>query len=285
MKLNGKNLTLTLALAMAAISLPAHAEKVSFGLDFQTIIGGTDVQSGDPVASHTVLVVGKDGDSTFVCTGSIIDKDVVLTAAHCLGTDGLARVVVVFRTSIDSQGPVVQVTDRRRMSDFLDRAGNQDTDWHDLALVKLASPIPAGYSVAKVLPSKDMLKTGGTVTLAGYGINTPQSDPNSQDSSGAGTLRKVEQTVINDAYGDTEFLVSLANNKGACHGDSGGPAFVRQGSNLYLIGVASRMTEKDRVANNGDANDFSCSVEMVYTNVLAQMDWIRENMSQLHGGK
>jgi len=273
---------LTLALALG-LSAPAFAADhgLNLGLDFNTIIGGSDVQQGDPVQANTVLVVGKDGDDTFICTGSIIDKDVVLTAAHCLGTDGLAKVVVVFRTSIQGQGAVVQSTDRRRMSDFLDRAGSQETDWHDIALIKLASPIPAGYSVAKFLPSKDMLKTGGTVTLAGYGITTPTSD--GQTDGGAGTLRKVEQTVINSAYGDTEFLVSLSGGKGACHGDSGGPAFVKQGNQLFLIGVASRMTEKDRVANNGDVNDFSCSVEMVYTSALAQMDWITQNMSQLHG--
>lgn len=186
----------------------------------------------------------------------------------------------MFRNSIKGQGPVIQVTDRRRMADFLDRAGNNETDWHDLALVKLASPIPAGYQVSKFLPSRDMLKTGSTVTLAGYGITTPTS---TDGDDGAGTLRKVDQSVVNGNYGDTEFLVSLAGGKGACHGDSGGPAFVRTNNQLYLIGVASRMTEKDRVANNGDVKDFSCSVEMVYTSALAQMDWIQQNVRQLHG--
>jgi secreted trypsin-like serine protease len=275
-----------LALALGLLSAPAFAGNIGLnapGLDFNTIIGGQEVQQGDAVQANTVLVVGKDGQDTFICSGSIIDKDIILTAAHCLGTDGLAKVVVVFRTSIQGQGAVIQSSDRRRMSDFLDRAGQSDTDWHDLALIKLANPIPAGYSVAKFLPSKDMLKTGTSVTLAGYGITSPKSDPNATDDQGAGVLRKVNQTVTNNAYGDTEFLVSLQNGKGACHGDSGGPAFVSQGNQLYLIGVASRMTEKDRVANNGDVGDFSCSVEMVYTDALAQMDWISTNMKQLHG--
>jgi secreted trypsin-like serine protease len=94
-------------------------------------------------------------------------------------------------------------------------------------------------------------------------------------------LRKVEQSVLTDKYGNTEFLVSLANNKGSCHGDSGGPAYLRQGNELFLVGVASRMTEKDRVANNGDVRDFSCSVEMVYTNALKQMNWIKNAIQQL----
>ena len=280
-------LNLALALTLAGLAIPAaHAKNIGdnlgMGLDFNTIIGGTDVQAGDAVAASTVLVVGKSADGTFICTGSIIDTDIVLTAAHCLGIDGLAEVVVVFRTSIQGEGAVVKVKDRRRIADFLDRAQSGGNDWHDLALVKLASPLPAGYSPAKFLPSRDLLKTGSTVTLAGYGINVPLSTPDSKDDDGAGVLRQVDQSVLDDKFGDTEFTVSLANNKGACHGDSGGPAYLRQGNDLFLIGVASRLTEKDRVANNGDTNDFSCSVEMVYTSVLAQNDWISQNVQQLH---
>jgi len=283
------NVLSALVLSLAAPVAYANAVGDSLGIpDFNTIIGGTDVQSGDAALTSTVLIVGRSANpdgtmGTFICTGSLIDTDIVLTAAHCLGEDGLAQVVVVFRNSVSSTGPVVKVSDRRRYSDFLDRAQAGDKDWHDLALVKLASAAPAGYSPAKMLPKASDLKTGGMVTLAGYGINVPVSNPNSTDNDGAGVLRRVDQTVLNNAYGQTEFTVSLANGKGACHGDSGGPAYVTENGQLYLTGVASRLTEKDRVANNSDVNDFSCSVEMVYTNVLAQNAWITTNMNQLHG--
>ena len=140
MKLVTGKLTLVLALVALSSSAFAAEKGLNFGSDFNTIIGGQEVQSGDPVQSNTVLVVGKEGEDTFICSGSIIDKDIILTAAHCLGSDGLAKVVVVFRTSIQGQGPVVQASDRRRMSDFLDRTGRNETDWHDVALIKLASP-------------------------------------------------------------------------------------------------------------------------------------------------
>lgn len=277
----------TSLLTVAAMSLAAHAHagsllnNPSLAPSFNAIIGGSEVESGDPVASSAVLIVGKDGDSTFICSGSVLDKNLILTAAHCLGMDGLAKVVVAFRTKMDGQGTVAKVIDRRRPTDFLDRAGRSETDWNDLAIIKIQGEIPAGYEVAKVLPDVASLKDGSTVTLAGYGMTTPLSPPDGGDS-GAGTLRKVEQTVLKSSYGDTEFTVSL-KERGACHGDSGGPAYLRKDGQLYLIGVASRMTENDRVANNGDANDFSCSVDMVYTNVIKSSDWINKAVKELKG--
>ncbi len=271
-------------LALVTLAQPAQAHFEDFSIpDFHAIIGGTEVSALDPIASTTVLIVGQEGLNQFLCSGSIIDTDIILTAAHCLGMFGNAKTVVVFRRSIQDRGAVIPVIDSRRPWDFPERADQSPADWNDIALLKLAAPIPTGYTTAKFLPNRNMLSTGGTVTLAGYGMSVPIA-PADNTPSGSGILRRVEQTVLAANFGFTEFLVSLANGRGACHGDSGGPAFVQSGRDYYLIGVASRMTENDRVADNGDANDFSCSVDMVYGNVLAQQDWIQQNIDALHKG-
>lgn len=272
---------LLLAALLASLPALAYAERIPFNVpDFHGIIGGTDVAAGDPIAASTVLIVAEEDGSQSICTGTIIEKDIVLTAAHCVGISGLAQVVVVFRTSVQGQGPVIQVIERRRPTDFLSRAG-APTDWHDIAVLRLAQPIPAGYQPAKMV-APSMIRDGGVVTLAGYGMNVAVS-PEAPAPSGSGTLRKVEQKILQANFGKTETLVDLTGGKGACKGDSGGPAFIKQGNQYYLFGVASRMTEKDRVANNGDEKDFACSVEMVYSNATnpALALWIQKAIAQM----
>lgn len=273
---------LVLALALLAAE-PASAQQINapFVPNHGAIIGGVDVQSGDPVAASTVLVFAKENENTSICTGTIIEKDIILTAAHCVGLSGLAQVVVAFRTSLQSQGPVMQVVERRRPTDFLSRAGSE-ADWHDIAVLRLAGEIPAGFRPAK-FASPFQVRDGARVVLAGYGMNMAVAPADDKTPTGSGTLRKVDQVVLKAQFGATETLISLAGGKGSCKGDSGGPAYIKQGNEYFVFGVASRMTAKNRVANNGDHRDFACSVEMVYSNALQPplMTWIKKAIAQM----
>lgn len=275
--------TVLLAALLLASSAPVYANQIKapFVPGHSAIIGGTDVQAGDPVAASTVLVYAKENGSTSICSGTIIDKDIILTAAHCVGISGLAQVVVAFRTNIQGQGPVLQVVERRRPTDFLDRAG-ADTDWNDIAVLRLKGEIPAGYKPAR-FANPAAVRDGASVVLAGYGMNVAVAPADDNAPTGSGVLRKVDQVILQAKYGKSETLVSLAGGKGACKGDSGGPAFIKVGNEYQVFGVASRMTEKDRVANNGDHRDFACSVEMVYANALtpALMTWIQKAIAQM----
>ena len=60
------------------------------------IIGGTIVDASDPVASTTVLVT----DGNYICTGSIIDTDLVVTAAHCVAAPA-ENLKIVFALDIN----------------------------------------------------------------------------------------------------------------------------------------------------------------------------------------
>ena len=281
-----------------------------------TIIGGNTVTAQDPVAASTVLIYGtepaprqpqwwwrlfpdngSDGSSNnqgtgFICTGSILSSNIVITAAHCLGETGKATLTVIFETDIHADGQsinknhTVKVVNQRKPSDSLPTT--QDTDWDDIAILELASPIPSNYQPATILSDPSAIQAGTNVLLAGYGIDVPAPPTNPSDDGGAGVLREVSQTVLNPNYGQTEVLVSLQGSdgspQGACHGDSGGPAFIQQpDGSLLLFGVTSRLTKEDQVANNGNAQDYQCAKDMVYSNILTHIDWINATVAKFGG--
>lgn len=144
------------------------------------IVNGTEVSVNDPIAKSIFMLTGKYQRFSFTCTGSILSKDLIVTAAHCQGPYGGA----------------------------------------------------------------DILQSGDLVILAGYGINVPAM-PNRGDG-GVGILRSVQQNILEPQYGNTEILINI-KNKGTCSGDSGGLAFIQKDNEIYLFGVASRMTDKDIV--------------------------------------
>lgn len=239
------------------------------------IIGGTEVQASDPIAQRTVLILGKIQRASFTCTGVIIADDMILTAGHCLGGGGYATLEIYFRTSKNGAGPMIKGVSQIRIHEQLPPTA---PDWDDLAVVKLASKIPANYLPAEVLPDVSLLHDQGQVILAGYGITVAKSTGSHSD--GLGVLRSVTQTVLNANYAQREFLVSI-DKKGACSGDSGGPAFLQQNGQLYLVGITSRMTENDLISGSNPKKEYACLVDMIYSNVPKQMTWINDAIKEL----
>jgi len=249
---NALALTLVLGAATAA-----HAE------DF--IIGGTTVDASDPVASSTVLVT----DGNFICTGSIIDTDLVVTAAHCVAAPA-ETLKIVFALDINGgidKSAVLPITG------YLANPGWQGenssgVDQHDIALIRVNGALPAGYHPATMLSSSasSAIKKGDLTELAGYGIT------NAATQDGAGTLREVS-VKVSKQLGQTEVVLDQRQGKGACHGDSGGPAFAKVGGELQLWGVTNR-GYPDNAPDN-------CKEYAVYTRIEAYADFLSQAAAQL----
>lgn len=220
------------------------------------IIGGTTVSAHDPLASHVVALL--DVSQGALCTASIIDVDLLVTAAHCV-EGGAAALRAVFSTNINNQGAAVITVLSAQQSPGWAQHQNDATNTGDIALVKLAQPIPAGYAPAKLLDDASFLTSGQAVILAGYGIT------NGTRQTGAGILRQVTTVIADPVFSDTEVLMQQTRGKGACHGDSGGPAYVQVNGERRLLGVTSRGVNDPR--NN-------CTKYSAYTNILSYRDWI-----------
>jgi secreted trypsin-like serine protease len=227
------------------------------------IVGGTTVSASDPVASTTVIV----SDGNYICTGSIIAEDIVVTAAHCVDADPRDLKVIFSRTLPQSfTGSAVH-----DIYGFVANPGWQGDsssgpDEHDIAIIRFKGHLPSGYAAANLLDENANLRPGQRVTLAGYGI----TDAETHD--GAGTLRKVNVTV-KQKLGQTEVILDQTSGKGACHGDSGGPAFVTSGGKLLLWGVTNR--------GYPDNAPDDCVHYAVYTRITAYSDFIAQAEDQL----
>ncbi|MBL7671417.1 MAG: trypsin-like serine protease [Bdellovibrionaceae bacterium] len=255
------------------------------------IIGGTLVKANEPISKSIVAIVDTAGGN--VCTGSLIAEGVVLSAAHCIGRDPKAMMIIFavnaeeVLASADSlagwlKNPKVRRVQSALVSSIwiarekalqarfiannrqpitLTEAETKNTG--DISVLNFSGKTPAGYAPAKFLPDASLLKNGATVTLAGYGFT------DGPKKSGTTELREVQVQIHDVSYSQTEITLDQNHGKGACHGDSGGPAYLNVNGQEYLWGITSRGVD--------DINDH-CSTYSAYTNALAYSETIQKSV-------
>lgn len=268
-------LTSALSLSVVACSQKAQeaGEVVATG---SSIIGGVQVDAADTISKSTVAILasvttedGKEGQS--ICTGSLLSDNVVLTAGHCVPSEKEFKTVamyVIFNRDLNKMGRA----DIRLVTDAfvhpLYGTSKNGADAHDVAVIRFAGAKAEGYEVAKFLDDESILKQGAIVTLAGYGLNETDGVTTKSDN----TLRKVDVQVY-DHFGNHEIILDQTQGKGACHGDSGGPAFIQVGGVQYVWGITSRGAGKNGVDD--------CSLAAVYTKVKSERSFIDAALAEL----
>ena len=232
------------------------------------VIGGIEVKPGQREAESTVLLYDKE--EKFLCSGTLIDAELVLTAGHCISKDP-SQMYVVFSHSLaalgdDSLRPVVSA---RRHENYDVKAVK---NIGDIAIVRF-NPyhgLPSGYRPAKLLPDFSVLQEDGEIVAAGYGVNKAWIV-----KKGDGVLRTTKLKIYNPNFSETEVLVKQSIRRGVCSGDSGGPGYVDINGELYLWGVVSR----------GDSIPIplfpDCFLFSVYSRVDSFLPWIQETRTLL----
>lgn len=226
------------------------------------IVGGEVVGAADPVRNSTVFLVIASGDggpeSETYCTGSLIDTKTVLTAAHCTERGDVKSVLVVFG-SADTGSKSIKASSWVAHPDYGKGGIFSPTGLSDIAIIKLSSPAPGGFSPVALLNEKDQVQNGESIVLAGFGLK--KENQGEMD----GLLRKVSTTItlLSPERRELEYSGGWWG-KGACHGDSGGPAFVTRGGKFRLLGVTSRPVK--------DAGP--CDGKGIYTDVRYYAQWI-----------
>ena len=234
------------------------------------IVGGEEVQEPDPIRSSTIglFTPSPGGQSGALCTASIIGKGMALTAAHCISPGG-AKPILLFGRDIHAAETVKRAATAVSVNPLWGKRQGKGMDEGDIALVKFAGPLPKGYRQVRLNRSDANLVKGRAAVLAGYGIS------NAQTHSGAGILRKTSISIDNPRSGKSEMVLNQSHGRGACHGDSGGPAFVNVGGKNVLAGVTNR-------SYPAHAPD-DCGHQVVYTKVNAYRSWIAKEEKSMRG--
>ncbi|XP_013100035.1 chymotrypsin-1 [Stomoxys calcitrans] len=222
------------------------------------VVGGSTAEEG--LAPYQVSLQGFWGH---FCGGAIIDKDWVLTAAHCVAYKDADDILVMTGSQNLEVPGVFYYVDRVYAHCNYDNPGMHN----DIALLHLNSSIIMNEKTQSVaLPTKPMTE-GDDVLLTGWGSEEAWGD--SPDRLKKVLLKyvpheKCKQDMDYDPSLDVGHMCTFTKTgEGACHGDSGGPLV----SNGFLVGLV----------NWG----YPCAIGYpdVHASPLYYLDWIRKRMS------
>lgn len=240
------------------------------------IVGGVNASDSFQKKNGLVALLIRSEDGEGICTGTLISKQIILTAAHCLdgSSSPIKSIAVVFATSVTkaSQHNVRFGVRGRKHELFATSAGGLDA-WNDIALVKLDQDAPQNFKFSQ-LPSALSIPLAEKTLLvqAGFGRTEATRTPASNTT---GTLKQVSGIEVISIIQEGKELLLKEDGKGSCNGDSGGPAFVRLlDGTLTQVGINSR---------GNDTN--SCIGVGVFTSVVAHLEWIKKNSDLLMAAK
>jgi hypothetical protein len=210
-----------------------------FGISIFTMVPATALVGGAPEIADAqsqpeVMFVGSGGN---FCTGTMIVRDLVLTAGHCIHRGDTYKLVArgPDRKPVFKDVAAIAIHPQFNLKTMLAHRATAD-----VALLKLKAP-HSGY-VAPLFPPRPRVEVGERFVVRGYGA-TVRGNGNS-----AGRLREATLIAIGKPGNLQLRLVDPATageraGLGACTGDSGAPVYQKMSSGYWgLYGVVSWST-------------------------------------------
>ncbi|XP_051572345.1 trypsin-like isoform X1 [Myxocyprinus asiaticus] len=239
------------------------------------IVGGQDTSEGAWPWQVSIQSAG-----SHFCAGSLINKDWVLSAAHCFQSIHWYTITIYLGRQSQVSGSNPNEVSRRVSQIFNHPNYNNPSNDNDIALVQLSSSVTfSDYIKPVCLAAAGSILAAGTASwVTGWGTLI------SGDSQLPNILQEVKIPIVsnsdcNKAYGggitNNMICAGLLNQGGkdSCQGDSGGPMVSKNGSLWIQSGIVSFGT--------GCADP---RFPGVYTRVSQYQDWINSYITNNQSG-
>lgn len=212
------------------------------------------------------MIDGASLKAQAICTGTLINENVILTAAHCVyDAPAGSGIVAVFDEKVFRKDREVTVRIIKRVLPHEDYDTKSYKNANDVALMQFEGTMPEGYRPAPLLEVPQFLRHGTVLTVAGYGRQSIF------DSEPIGELMFTNVKIKNLNFSKGEF-VTTQFLRGVCSGDSGGPAFVEINDVWHVAGVINRV---------GAFGPLSCIRSAAVLNVEHYKNWIKQGLRRL----
>ncbi len=214
--------------------LPTHSPQ---------LVIGSSIDSNHYFAKNSVLIILVSDEGTGICSGSVLTKHFILTAAHCLKSVNEAY---IFTNNLISTKDVVKEIRKGMDGKFFKVTKNSfevSPCYHpsnnsacDIAMIF----VPEALNKHDVqVTSVRLIGSGsGPYVLTGYGMPPKTSRPSS-DEDEVWVLRGVEVDLF---YNDQAIVYThrrrFGRHVGVVQGDSGGPMYEKASDGSYVqVGV------------------------------------------------
>ncbi|MGE5087266.1 MAG: S1 family peptidase [Bacillota bacterium] len=239
-----------------------------------SVLGGHDAPA-DSLTINSTVAIGKyqQGKFKVTCTGTLISKDIVLTAAHCVIPFEMDDVEMTLYFGNDRDNYDLSL--EKTTSVWIYNSGYQKvrskdgeiiTGINDVAVIKFDLNLPTNFKPVSIIAPLKQLAPETELTIAGWGTTV--------DGESQIPAKLQEAKVTLNGYWYTHLLVDQRRGVGVCFGDSGGPAYLKNNrGDLTVVGITRG------AYNNAD----NCSGFAEFTNVSTHAEFILQAVSDLNG--
>ncbi|KAL5019337.1 hypothetical protein ScPMuIL_005059 [Solemya velum] len=254
------------------------------------IVNGNEADQGE-WPWQASIVKYQNGNWYYICGGSLLAKNKVVTAAHCVDSGGEnicpnSSNYSFFKHFRDASDYLVILGDhsRSRTEGTEQTINIKSIEWHsgwvsssfllfpnDIAVMTLEEDAELNEHVDTIALGSSSTSTANCF-ITGWGVT--------ESGSSSAVLMETSATVITPSackmvWGsriNTGQICLLDSESGSCSGDSGGPLACKSGSTWYLMGVTSW----------GHSSCSESSIvkryPSVYTRISSYVDWVKERL-------